>query len=71
MKIGELYKLKCQWYNRGMGDWENQLALHVGESIIWRDDGAKITNLVFLLKGERRITDLSFSRCLEVISESR
>ena len=71
MKVGELYKLKTRYRNKGFCDWEDQLVLHVGESIINRDDGVKITNLVFLLKGERRITDLSFSRCLEVISESR
>ena len=52
----------------GMGDWENKFALYIGESIISRDDGAKITNLVFLLGGERRITDQSFWRCLETIN---
>ena len=67
MKVGDLYELKCQWYNRGMSDWENHFALHVGESVINRDDGEKITNLVFLLNGERRITDQSFWRCIEVI----
>lgn len=68
MKNHLLYKLKCQWYNRGMSAWENQFALYVGESVINRNDGVKITNLVFLLNGERRITDQSFWRCLEVIN---
>ena len=68
MKAGKLYKLMPRWYNRGMSDWENQLALHIGESVISRDDGFKITNLVFLLSGERRITHQSFLRCLKVVS---
>jgi hypothetical protein len=63
-----LYKLKPQYTNHGFTDWENQFALYVGESVINRDDGVKITNLVFLLNGERRITDQSFWRCLEVIN---
>jgi hypothetical protein len=50
-----------------MSDWENHFALHVGESVINRDDGVKITNLVFLLNGERRITDQSFWRCIECV----
>jgi hypothetical protein len=68
MKSHALYKLKSQYRNKGFSDWENQLALHVGENIIWRDDGAKITNLVFLLRGERRLTDPSFLRCLKAVS---
>jgi hypothetical protein len=67
VKSGKLYKLKSRWYSRGMGDWENKFALHVGESVINRDDGVKITNLVFLLNGERRITDQSFWRCIECV----
>ena len=48
MKDRLLYKLKPQYTNRGFTDWENQFALYVGESVINRDDGVKITNLVFL-----------------------
>lgn len=68
MKDRLLYKLKPQYTNRGFTDWENKFALHIGESIINRDDGVKITNLVFLLNGEQRITDQSFWRRLEVIN---
>jgi hypothetical protein len=69
-KVGELYKLKPQYLNKGFSAWENQLALYVGETVYSRGDGAKIVNLAFLLSGERRITDQSFWRCIEVASET-
>ncbi len=71
MKVGELYKLKIQYHNKGYTDWENAVALYVGESIINRTDGVRIVNLAFLLNDEHRITDQSFLRCIEVINESR
>jgi len=73
MKVGELYKLKRGW-SLAMDvrkSWENRLGMYVGESIINRDDGVKITNLVFLLNGEIRLADQSFLRCIEVVNETR
>ena len=71
MKVGELYTLSPQYHNKGYTDWEGTIALYVGESIINRTDGVRIVNLAFLLNGEHRITDQSFLRCIEVLSESR
>jgi hypothetical protein len=73
--VGELYKVKHAWHLSlpfsERDHWKNRLGMYVGESIINRDDGVKITNLVFLLNGEMRLADQSFLRCIVVVNETR
>jgi len=65
MKVGELYILSKRCTHNTFRDWKGKPALYLGEDIINRSDGATITNHIFLLGGERRITDPSFLKSLE------
>ena len=70
MKVGELYTLSKRCTHNTFKDWKGKPALYLGESIIRRDDGLTIINHAFLLGGERRITDPSFLKSLELMTSS-
>ena len=69
MKVGELYILSKRCTHNTFKDWKDKPALYLGVSIINRTDTV-IVNHVFLLGGERRITDPSFLKSLELMTSS-
>ena len=68
MKVGALYTLSKRGQHHTFGTWKGKVALYLGEDIISRADGVTITNHVFMLNGERRITDRSFLKMLEPLT---
>ena len=70
MKVGELYTLSKRCTHNTFKDWKDKPALYLGVSIINRSDGVTITNHAFLLGGERRITNPTFLRSLELLTSS-
>ena len=69
MQVGELYTLRKRCTHNTFKDWKGKPALYLGVSIINRTDTV-IVNHVFLLGGERRITDPSFLQSLEPLTSS-
>ena len=70
MKVGELYILSKRATHQTFGEWMGKPALYLGEDIINRSDGVTITNHTFMVGGEKRITDRSFLKMLDVLTLS-
>ena len=70
MKVGELYTLSKRGQYHTFGTWKGEIALYLGESVINRSDGVVIVNHAFMINGERRITDRSFTSMLEPLTSS-
>ena len=68
MQVGELYILSKRCTHNTFKDWKDKPALYLGKSIINRSDGVTIVNHAFLLGGERRLTDPSFLKSLELLT---
>ena len=74
MKPGELYEVKHKWLlPRSLSDfWSSvETVLYLGEDVIEREDGVKITNHAVLVEGQRRLLDQTFLKFLEPCNESR
>ena len=70
LKVGALYEIGFRWLlpmrpNR----WEDcGVIVYLGEDVIHREDGVKITNHALLVDGERVIVDYHFTRLLREIN---
>ena len=70
MKVGELYTLSMRGQHLTFNEWRGKVALYLGENIINRSDGVTIINHAFMVNGERRITDRSFLKMLEPLTNA-
>ena len=68
MKVGELYILSKRATHQTFSEWKGKVALYLGEDVINRSDGVTIINHAFMVNGERRITDRSFLKMLDVLT---
>ncbi len=74
MKPGELYAVKHKWLlPRSLSDFWSpvETVIYIGEDVIEREDGVKITNHVVLAEGQPRILDQTFLKFLEPVHENR
>jgi len=58
---GRLYRCNFMDHDR----WYGKFCLYMGESIINRDDGVKITNHLFYIDRRLRLTDHTFLRYMK------
>ena len=70
MKVGELYILSKRGTHHTFNEWKDKPALYLGESIFNRSDGVTIINHEFMVNGERRITDRSFLKMLDPLTNA-
>ena len=68
MKVGELYILSKRATHHTFSEWAGKPALYLGLDC-QRSDGAASYHL-FMLGGERRITDRSFLKMLDPLTIS-
>ena len=72
MKVGELYEVGHKWLlpHTRREFWSDcGPILYLGEDVIERADGIKITNHAVLACGEYRLLDATFLRLLEPVDE--